>query len=743
MKLNVQRSTDASKTRGSFRSKPRGRTATSQKPGKDSSHKTKRPVVKKSLKQSTGDAVKEGPSVRKVGKNGVQKAAKKGASQARADHTATVGKAKTVKPTMGATAAKSTSDVTLNANPDKPKKRVRAKLEKSLKTVRKKIGKPKKGLKDNAAKNATNGKPQTAKRNTAGKGDVSSPEKAGKPVMSNGATRTPQKASKQSAPAKGKLNKASKGAKGKLGKAKFAASQKKVKSEPKKSKEEEKKELNKLYSRLLVDHSKQDVVKSTISVLLQKIGSGNYSTLANKRHVSRILQACLKYGDTSVRSTIFQRVKTDFTLVNLNAHSARFLVKLFHYCNVEVKAFLREAFFSDRNKGLLFSRYGSDVMDVMYQKLKNKEQLSVLRLYTLSNFLLLEEEAMRKLDAVGSLNQFIAVIDASESRSSCLEKLRSSVLKMVDKAQLTASLSHDLLFVYWKLTDNKGEMISQLYKVFGQLLSTRNGNAVLCDLFGYADKKMRKAMLKGLRTDFPEAAYNQINVSFLIKAILCTDDTKLSIDCLLKPLQDELQKLVSHPYGHLFVTAILDPPRGLESATSLKDPVSRQAELQAYLLPLLVDLFRSIQLREVIENKFASQVLMGTLRASGDAAILDSIVEAVKEDIEEEMALLHNIDTLKFIQALVKKPGETLTKLRPYRELWPVVKLKANRILVSKCVFLLVDILEAAMKHEDAEVVSDFKITVTAAKVADACKTLEKKKEKHLGLDVLLKLLDK
>lgn len=514
-----------------------------------------------------------------------------------------------------------------------------------------------------------------------------------------------------------------------------------VKKETKKSKEEERKDLNKLYSRLLVDHRKPEVVKSTISQLLSKLSSENYCLISNKRHVSRILQACLKYGDTSIRSLIFQRTKKDFSLLNLNVHSSRFLMKLYNYCNTEVKAYLKSVIFCDKGVPLLFSRYGSDLMDIVYQKLKNKEQLAILKLYALSNHFLLEKDNLAKLDATGSINQFAAIIDESKSRDTCVEKLKLAVLKMVDKAQMVASLSHDLVYLYWKLTDNKAELISHIHPVFGQLLSTRNGNAIMCDLFGYADKKMRKLMLKGLRTDFPDAVYNQINVSFLIKAIHSTDDTKLSIDCLIKPIQDDLKTVISDKYAHAFILSIFEPPKDMESPTSLKDPVVRQQELKAYLLPLLVDMFKSVKLRDSIEDKSSSKVLLAVLRESDDAAIFHSVMDEIREDITEEMDLIKNIDTLRFIQTLVKKPGPVLERIKPYAILWPIVKVSVHRILEGKCVFLLVDILEAAIRNKDEEVIADFKGTVTPAALERAGKSLIKKNEKHIGLDILIKLL--
>ncbi|GFE54989.1 pumilio RNA-binding region-containing [Babesia ovis] len=511
--------------------------------------------------------------------------------------------------------------------------------------------------------------------------------------------------------------------------------------ESKQSKEDEVKEINKLYSQLLVEHRKQEVVTKTIKELIRKIGTENYSIIANKRHISRVLQACLKYGDTSTRSMIFESLKKDFNVTNLNVHSARFLIKVFNYCNVDAKAFLRTSFFNDRNKVLLYSRYGSLVMDVIYQKLRNKEQLEILRLYTLSNHFIIETDAMKKIEQAGSLHQFIAVIDQSESRATCVEMLKLAVLKMVDKAQLTASLSHDLIYVYWKLAENKTELMNLVGPVFGQLLSTRNGNTVLCDLYGYADKKLRKSILKGLKTDFPEAAYNQVNVSFIVKTALATDDTKMTIECLIKPLQDDLAKLVSHPHAHLLLKSILEPAKDVESVTSLKDLATRQQELQEYLLPLLVDLFKSIELREVIENKPSCVILQDTLKTSGNPDILYSVVDVLRDDMDGEMKLLQNLDTLRFLQSLIKKPGDALASLKPYREFWPVLKTKVKRILSSQCVFILVDIVEAALKEKDDETVEDFKSVVTVSTLKETSAALKKKKEKHVGVDILLKLL--
>lgn len=99
-------------------------------------------------------------------------------------------------------------------------------------------------------------------------GNKTSHEDDAKPV--------PGKTSRASSRTQGGLPKGTKGKQKKGGKKESAAPVKAVKKEIKKSKEEQKKDLNKLYSRLLVEHRKHDVAKATITELLKGIDGENY-----------------------------------------------------------------------------------------------------------------------------------------------------------------------------------------------------------------------------------------------------------------------------------------------------------------------------------------------------------------------------------------------------------------------------------------------------------------------------------
>ncbi|UKJ90620.2 hypothetical protein MACJ_001554 [Theileria orientalis] len=517
----------------------------------------------------------------------------------------------------------------------------------------------------------------------------------------------------------------------------------------KESKLEYKKRLNRLYSSLLLNHKDSAKSLESINSLLKELPP-NYSQESNKRNVSRILQACLKYGTARDRSLIFEKVKENFNILNLNSHSSKFFIKLFHYCNVDVKQFLRDAFFNQKQKNLLFSRYGSDVMDVMYIKLKSKEQISVLKLYCLANTFFLNKEDSKRSKEINSINQLIDLILNSEYKTACIEKMCSVVTKLVEKELLVTSLSHDILFVYLHILEDKQpkkepinskvELLSQMYKIFGQLLSTRSGNSCMLILMDYANNKIKKYIVKCLKRDFPEAVYNQINVSLLIKAVNVTDDTKLTGECLINPLLNDLKRVVYDRNSCKFIMNILDNANE-KSPNSLKEPELRTEELQSRLLPPLVEFFHGEDLKEVIETNHAGPILLHTLKLSRDAALVDTILQLVKENLEK---FLNNVTMLRFLQSLVKSSNRvsaSLVDLRVSEKIWELVKSDIDNILRSKSVFLLVDLLESFKKYGEEGLILEFTSKVTARNIARAKEEIEG--GNSTGLDLLYSLLRK
>nr|PVC52127.1 hypothetical protein MACL_00000996 [Theileria orientalis] len=501
----------------------------------------------------------------------------------------------------------------------------------------------------------------------------------------------------------------------------------------KESKLEYKKRLNRLYSSLLMNHKDSAKALESINSLLKELPA-NYSQESNKKNVSRILQACLKYGTARERSLIFEKAKENFNILNLNSHSSKFFIKLFHYCNVDVKRFLREAFFNEKQKNLLFSRYGSEVMDVMYIKLKSKEQIAVLKLYCLANTFFLNKEDSKRSKEINSINQLIDLILNSEYKSACIEKMCSVVTKLVEKELLITSLSHDILFVYLHILEDeepalepmnsKAELLSQMYKIFGQLLSTRSGNSCMLKLMDYANNKIKKYIVKSLKRDFPEAIYNQINVSLLIKAVNVTDDTKLTGECMINPLLSDLKRSVYDRNSSKFIMNILDNANE-KAPNSLKEPELRTEELQSRLVPHLVEFFHGEDLKEVLETNHTGTILLHTLKLSRDGAMVDGIMQLVKENLKQ---FLNNATMLRFLQSMVKSSNRvsaSLVALRVSERVWELVKSDVDDILRSKSVFLLVDLLESFTKYGEKELISEFTSKVTLKKIAKAKREIE------------------
>uniref|UniRef100_A0A3B0MTB5 PUM-HD domain-containing protein n=1 Tax=Theileria annulata TaxID=5874 RepID=A0A3B0MTB5_THEAN len=428
----------------------------------------------------------------------------------------------------------------------------------------------------------------------------------------------------------------------------------------------------------------------------------------NRKNVSRILQACLKYGNADVRSSISQRFREGLNLNNLNSHSSKFLIKLFHYCNTEVKQFLRFAFFNEKQKNLIFSRFSSDVMDIIYSKLRPKDQISVLQLYTFSNSFYLNNDETRKAKEVNSINQLIQLISTSTSKSSCLEKMDSVITKLAEKELMISSLSHDLLFVYVSLIEDKTELVSQLYKIYGQLLSTRSGNNSILALIDYANAKIKKHIIKSMKRDFPEAVYNKINVNFLIKLVNVTDDTKVVFQHLVEPLLEDLNRLLHDTNSVKFVLNLLNTV-DTTSPNTLKEDNVRKEELQKEFVPKLVEYFKESDLKSCILDKNCSQVLLHTLKISKDSNLLDLVLSIFSENLSE---FLDN----QLYQSMVKcknKISEEFKEFKVNERLWEHVKSDVKRVLSSKSVFLLIDLVESFQIRNQTDLISDFKNTVT------------------------------
>ncbi|XP_952030.1 uncharacterized protein TA14560 [Theileria annulata] len=492
----------------------------------------------------------------------------------------------------------------------------------------------------------------------------------------------------------------------------------------KESKLEYKKRLNKSYSLLLLNHKDPLKSKEIIDSLLKELPT-NFSEGINRKNVSRILQACLKYGDADVRSSISQRFRDGLNLNNLNSHSSKFLIKLFHYCNTDVKQFLRSAFFNEKQKNLIFSRFSSDVMDIIYSKLRPKDQISVLQLYTFSNSFYLNNDETRKAKEVNSINQLIQLISTSTSKSSCLgtsifviccflylKKMDSVITKLAEKELMISSLSHDLLFVYVSLIEDKTELVSQLHKIYGQLLSTRSGNNSILALMDYANAKIKKHIIKSMKRDFPEAVYNKINVNFLIKLVNVTDDTKVVFQHLVEPLLEDLNRLLHDANSVKFVLNLLNTV-DTTSPNTLKEDKVRKEELQREFLPKLVEYFKESDLKSCILDKNCSQVLLHTLKISKDSNLLDSVLSLFSENLSE---FLDNQQVIRLYQSMVKcknKISEEFKEFKVNERLWEHVKSDVKRVLSSKSVFLLIDLLESFQIRNQTDLISDFKDTVT------------------------------
>ncbi|KAK2195438.1 bifunctional Armadillo-type fold/Armadillo-like helical/Pumilio-like protein 3 [Babesia duncani] len=487
------------------------------------------------------------------------------------------------------------------------------------------------------------------------------------------------------------------------------------------------KPLMRTYSKLLLNHRDATSCKETVKELLEYAKPPLEIT---KRSISKILQACLKYGDANDRLEIFNRFKENANLTNLNACSAAFISKLYKYGEGNVKVYLKDLVF--KNKSLLFTRYGSYIMDSIYSTKKTREQMEILQHYTVSNQLLLDCDASRL--ATNSLNQLVNLLRLEEYKTTCLEKCQGTIDKLVNKQLLSTSIAHDLIQVYIRIGANKEQLMNSIYKYFGQMLSTSSGNDALCCLISHANAKIKKKIIMRLKTHFPEAAYNATNVSLLVRLVACTDDIVWLGKHLISPLLQNLDRVIYHVNAHKVLLACLDPPKVTDAPFTIKDEKKRREQLANILEPLLEWLLQC-NLIKVMEHDIASKVLKGAILCFKREDLIMKIINA-------EGIYSHG-PALKIAQLLVKPKRATsaaLVHLKPWVPLWnKILKDNLKLVYTTRLVFLLLDVLEAAVEHDSA-FATRIKLALDKAEISEA---ISNATEGHAtGLEILARALE-
>lgn len=242
-------------------------------------------------------------------------------------------------------------------------------------------------------------------------------------------------------------------------------------------------------------------------------------------------------------------------------HGSHLAIKAYRYCNADAKKHFEDnIIFSAASLSYLKSRYGSLIWDFIYNKFSMDKQIgSLLQLLVPTSVKVLKPDLFDILLKTKNLNQLHAKIACDQELFQKYKEICVGLFgKLIDRHLTNTSISHDIGYLTCLLAsdDEMDDLAQRFTQGLDSLYITKSGVFVACHLYGYTPPKQRKTIVKQLKQNLEEMATNVATNLFVSRVLLVTDDTKLTIEHLVKPLGEITSKLAFDKYGHKIIVSL-------------------------------------------------------------------------------------------------------------------------------------------------------------------------------------------
>ena len=365
--------------------------------------------------------------------------------------------------------------------------------------------------------------------------------------------------------------------------------------------------------------NKVDLVKKVM-----KSVDNNYSELCFKPDGSRILQACMKYGDKTQKREIIKQLKSHLYELVVKKYSIYLAIKIFKYCdNKQKEELIAESILPNLGKflkngnGQLFLNYVFDNVLAKQQNLICEHYINKVLKISLKDIQNLNNENPAK-NTTEYVNENpsdpsndIIIIEkqGTYTQDNIKEKIKTHIEKQLEKGIHKVFCFQAFLNKIFDNLDPKTKAyISEVFDDdVNELLTNKSGVELACKIFTVASVKTRKKMIKKIKESVKSYLSNESIIIFLIKIILFNDDTKLVekhiINTLLESLSDEflsnksILKIFSNILNYKNNKVNTQQENKIISydinSSSKKDEMKRQEEIMQIIL---VDLFKVVDL---------------------------------------------------------------------------------------------------------------------------------------------------
>ncbi len=434
-----------------------------------------------------------------------------------------------------------------------------------------------------------------------------------------------------------------------------------------------------------------------------------------KHDGSRIVQACLRYGTKEQIAQVKKACKEEFYKLMMNIYGRHLAVRLYDdaFDEAEKKA-VQENVCSNMEKYVVHA-YGSELVEHIYTKAKAELKNKMFEAVFGNKLKFIKETEAPVVDVNKVLTEHPMVKEHVDRH---LEEL---VETFVDKGLIRLTFVQRIfLFFVKSATQNQlNKLLETVSENYLALLGSREGLYAASILFTAANPKVRKQMIKQLKTEnenlVDNMVTNNLGIVFLMKVLTITDDTKLSCKLVLDRVLEIIDTIADNASTMRFLSGLTtenikryyasDDQEILsydKFSTSKKEPALRLSEVLSHLMQYLPERMEALIPAHLAEPgfcKFLTELMSHLVRGHVNdhtKMIIDMFLKAFEvEGVAKPFAALPSMIIKTVVEEELKFwEGKPEPKYVFTEAVCPLLKKDVPAFAATKSVFVICKLLK-------------------------------------------------
>ncbi|KAF2866771.1 armadillo-type protein [Massariosphaeria phaeospora] len=380
----------------------------------------------------------------------------------------------------------------------------------------------------------------------------------------------------------------------------------------------------KLWEKLrLKSHVEKEERQKLVAELFE-IVTGRVKDFVFKHDSARVVQCAIKYSTMEQRRMIARELKGEYKTLAEGKYAKFLTAKLLEKGDPEIRDMIVTEFYGHVRR-LINHPEAAWILDDTYRQVATTEQKArLLREWYGPEF------SIKGLKATDTDTAELSVIleKSPEKRKPIMEHLEIQINQLIQKKLIGFTMLHDAMLQYFLCCKPGSEEANAFLEHFKpdptlkegeeadnvdllkNLAFTKSGSRLVSLALAYGTAKDRKALLKPYKDTVEMMSYDANAHHVLLAALAVVDDTKLTSKTIfgeLLPSNDSLSEkvlnlandahartVILYPFASDAKWLFNDPTRerlselyAIRSATSKKDPNTRQQEITKTIVPQL------------------------------------------------------------------------------------------------------------------------------------------------------------